>query len=211
MKNLIHNILTFPIQIIGRIVDYLFHKGCDFSKWVEMDDIGFCDEKGHKYQPFFLPIDRIIRNVCNISPNDSIIDIGCGKGYAMYRMSKLAFGYIGGYDLNPELVETANKNFALLGLDNCHAICADAEYYNDYDMYNYFFMFNSVPSTVFSYTLKNIEDSIKRTPRNVMLILANPEQDVIMKDSKVFSLIHQKKGIISWFDVYFYKYSLSTK
>lgn len=200
----IRRILGFIIQAFGRFFDRVLRKGCDFSGWVEIDDIGFDNTKGNKYQPSFVAVDRIIKKYYRISCDDSIIDIGCGKGYAMFRMHKLSFGQIAGYDLNPELVRIANSNFRKLGYDNCHSFHGDAEFYTDYDPYNYFYMFNAVPAPVFRVLLRNIEESLNRKPRKAVLILSNPECHDIVCDSAVFRLDHRNKGMLNWLDVNFY-------
>lgn len=198
-------IIGLVFQKIEIIIDLTFRRGCDFSKWVEMNDIGFSEIKGNKYQPSFVNLDRIIRKFYQITKNDSIIDIGCGKGYAMYRMHNLDFGIIDGYDLNPDLVNIANMNFKKLGYKNCRAVCADAESFCDYDRYNYFYMFNAVPPNVFQKMLNNIENSLKRCPRDAFLILSNPECHETVCKSKYFLVDHRIKGVISWMNVICYK------
>ena len=200
----IRKTLGMMIQTAGGLIDKVFHNGCDFSKWVEMDDIGFGDDKGNKYQPVFVKVDRKIGKYYTVTKDDSVIDIGCGKGYAMYRLRRLGFGKVGGFDLNTKLVEIANSNFAKLGYDNCHAQQGDAETFDKYDDYNWFFMFNAVPRPVFEKALDNIETSLKRHPREAVLVLANPECHDVVERSSLFETDHKIKGIMSWLDVYCY-------
>lgn len=204
--NLIRNIMGRIIQYLMCLRDFVFTRGaCDFATWVELDELGIDKEKGNKYQPTFVPINRIIKKKYNVSQEDAVIDIGCGKGYAMYMLHKSGFGVIDGYDLNQRLVDCANNNFKMLGYDNCHAFCGNAETYCDYEKYNYFYIFNSVPETVFIRMMNNIEESLSRKPRDAVLILVNPECRSIVDKSMFFRVDYSKKGIMSWMDVLCYK------
>ena len=81
----------------------------------------------------------------------------------MYLMERFPFRKIGGYDLSEELVQIANQNFQKLGISRCHAIQADAMAYEDYDEYNYFYIFNAFPQEVFERMMNRVLESLKRS------------------------------------------------
>lgn len=203
---MIYKMITFLWQEAAKVNDKLFRKGGEFSKWESNDSLGFSEQLGNKYQP---SSDRIIKvfNKLNIKPTDSIIDIGCGKGKAMFLMSKFPFMRIDGYDLSDRMVSIANENFIRIGKGNiCKAFYADAANYKDYSKYNYFYAFNPVPENVFHLLLTNIENSIEICPREAFFVYLNPVYDKYFESNGKWERIIEDKGILKWDDVYVYKF-----
>lgn len=64
-------------------------KGADFAGRIMQEDLGFTPKEGNDYTASWGYIRRLFYN--RITENDSIIDLGCGKGYAMYVMGKFKF------------------------------------------------------------------------------------------------------------------------
>ena len=127
----------------------------------------------------------------------------------MYILSGYPFAQIDGYDISEELVETANKNFKLLHVeDRCHAFVGDAETFNEYDKYNYFYCFNSVPLDVFKYVVTNIQESLKRNPRKITFIYMHPVEEQYLLDNSDLHLVSRQKSSLSlaidWFDLAIY-------
>ena len=207
MKLLIRKILGEVWQAMAIINDTLFRHGCDFSGWATQGELGFSEEKGNQYQPSTDTLKRVLK-VLKTTSDDAIIDIGCGKGKAMYLMSKVPFGKIGGFDLSRELVDIANKNFERLDLRNCHAFCADASDFEEYDDYNYFYLANSVPEKVFEMMIGHINASIKRNPRQCTFIMMNPHYEDYLIEHTDFRLLYTKKSFISWFSYRCYRTEL---
>ena len=192
-------------QIMGRINDRIFRGGADFSSWMSREEIGISDSEGSQYQP---SSDLLFFVLKRLKPGnkDCIIDIGCGKGRAMWIMSKFDFKKISGYDISKELVVIANENFKKLNLHNCVAVDGDASTYSLYDEYNYFYISNPVPETLFRKMLNLIYESLERRPRRAIMIYMNPVcNEVIMNDGK-FMLSFSQKHFIKWyrFNVYVY-------
>lgn len=190
--------------------DKLFYHGADFGRWMTNSELGIDDSHGNPYAPT-LPwnYQKALRKM-SISDQDSCLDIGCGKGRAMYIISQYGFKRVDGYDLSEELVKIANDNLRLLKVeDRCHAMVADAETYERYDDYNYLFLGNSVPMEVFKSMMKHVEESIVRKPRKVTLLYQNPEERDHLEKNTSFSLKKVYKSWLSpinttWFDLYIY-------
>lgn len=140
-----------------------------------------------------------------ITPDDCILDIGCGKGKAMYIMSKFPFSKVHGYDLSQSLVDIANNNFVILKLPQCHACQGDALEYKKYDDYNYFYIFNSFPEEIFKVMFKNILESIDRIPRKCRFIYLNPVCHEYIVNNSSFHIVYKKRSIISWFTYHVYE------
>ena len=185
-------------QARDTLADRLFRHGCDFAAWVE--PIEAADKsKRNRYQPTG-PQLRLILKTCAISKDDAILDIGCGKGKAMYDMARFPFGRVEGYDYNEQLVKIANENFKKLG-SRCKAFQADANTFSDYDDYNFFYAYNPFPDPIFSKMLEQLQQSLERKPRKCTLIYLNPEcHDQILQKTD-FRMTGEHKGIISWFTI----------
>ena len=152
------------------------------------------------YSPSSNGLVHILKKM-DIKRTDKIIDIGCGKGKAMYMMSKFSFCQIDGYDISEELCEIARRNMSVLNLTHCKIFCANAEEFKEYDEYNFFYIYNSVPKSVFFSVFKNIKDSVLRNDRKIHIICLNPVyHDIIISDSS-FSVALEYKTLISWFDL----------
>lgn len=172
--------------------------GVDFSTWESNEQIGIDASKGNQYQPSTDGLKSVL-NRLPIQPSDSIVDIGCGKGKAMHIMSQFPFAQIDGIELSDHLCKIASANFKKLGIEQCNVIKANASVFDDYDKYNYFYVFNSFPEQVFEKMLGHIIASISRKPRKVFFIYLNPVCHDLLEKSKVFQLIFTKKSVIKWF------------
>lgn len=185
--------------------DRYFRENCDFSGWMTQREAGFLEEEGNQYQPSSDRLVDILKQF-PIEEKDAILDIGCGKGKAMYLMSRFPFHKIRGYDISEKLVQIANGNFRKTGLKQCKAINANALNYDSYDEFNYFFMFNSFPEDVFSIMMKHIMDSIDRRTRKCVFIYMNPVCHTYMIEHTPFRLVYKKRGLLRWYDYYCYEY-----
>lgn len=184
--------------------DQLCCKGADFAEWMTQEDAGFTKTQGNKYQPSDSRLKKVLKRF-PITEADSILDIGCGKGKAMYMMSQFPFHKIQGYDLSKKLADIANQNFKILGLKQCHACQADALEFTAYDDFNYFYIFNSLPQKVFEVMMKHLLESMERRPRKVRFIYLNPECHGYMEAHTPFRLVYKKRAPISWFTYYVYE------
>jgi SAM-dependent methyltransferase len=202
-----YKVITTLWQKCAGIRDKVVYKGADFASWKTQEELGFEEKLGNKYQPSSGIIKRAFKHL-NITANDSVIDIGCGKGAAMYMMSRFPFKKVDGYDLSQEMVDIANDNFRKLGTtDRCHAFCANASEFKDYSAYNYFYAFNPVPEEVFKELLENIVDDIKNHPRAATFVYLNPVYDEWIRNNTPFKLVSKTKGVVNWNDVYVYRIS----
>ncbi len=208
MGNIVWNLITKTWRTASVINDKLFRGGADFSDWMTQDELGFSETEGNKYQPSSGIIKRVVRRF-DISSNDNIIDIGCGKGRAMFMLSRYGFGSVDGYDISEYMVDLANKNFAKVGIsDKCKAFCANALSFTEYDKYNYFYAFNPVPREVFEIMMDNIVLNIKQHPRECCFIYLNPVYDDYISNHTPFERCYTKKAIMSWNSVYVYTLNL---
>lgn len=203
MKTPLYGMLCGIWQRFACLNDRFFRKNADFSGWMTQESAGFTKNHGNQYQPTTDALVRILKRF-PISREDHILDIGCGKGKAMYLMSRFPFGSIRGYDLSETLTHIANDNFSRLGLEQCRAFQADALEFQDYDAYNYFYLYNPFPEEVFRVMMERLQESLRRRPRTCTMIYLHPVcHDYILRQTP-FRLIWKKKSWIGWFDYYCY-------
>ena len=91
MKEYIHKILCGIWQGAARRNDRLFRGDADFSEWMSQEEAGFSEGKGNQYQPSTDALVKVLKKF-PVSEKDAILDMGCGKGKAMYLMRRFPFG-----------------------------------------------------------------------------------------------------------------------
>jgi SAM-dependent methyltransferase len=191
LRNLYYNFTRFKEKITG----------VDFSANADNHESSLDHSYGVHYAPSIKNgLVSILRKL-PVNKEESIIDIGCGKGKAMYFMSKFPFKQIDGYDISEDLCNVARKNLSILYVKNASVYCANASEFNNYDTYNYFYIFNSLHSDLFETVFENIQKSIRNKQRKVYLICLNPVYDKIILRDNSFKLLLKYHAFVSWFDV----------
>jgi SAM-dependent methyltransferase len=120
-----------------------------------------------------IEFERLMANF-SITPDDAIVDFGCGKGGILISLSKYPFSKIVGVEISPDLVEIAKNNIKKLKIRNVEIECCDAADFKELDKYNYFYFFDPFPGVVMKDVIDNIERSIREKPRPVTIIYLNP-------------------------------------
>lgn len=175
-------------------------KEVDFAQWVSKEELNLAEKEGNQYMPSTFELRKVLKKL-SISKDDCILDVGCGKGKAMYMMDAFPFKKIGGIDLSQELVDIANKNFEILKSEKCRAICCNALEFKDYHQYTMFYFYNPFPKEVFCQVIEKIVQSCEKNPRKITLIYMNPVcENEILKTGQ-FEEIYRRKSIISWFEI----------
>jgi SAM-dependent methyltransferase len=160
----------------------------DFSK-ASQEDLGLGKENANPHQGSGYELDCLLKQL-DITADDAIIDIGCGKGHAMVIMAKYAFRQIAGVDLSPDLIQVAKKNLSRLGLrGRTRLFCRDATAFTELDDYSHIYFFNPFPCQVMPSVMKNIEASLSRKPRDLKIIYNRPNCDAEALRGGVFKKI----------------------
>lgn len=106
---------------------------------------------------------------------DAFLDIGCGKGYVLTLVKKnFHFTRVAGIEISPSLCQIAKRNLKKFGL-SAEVFNAKAEDFDEYDNYNYFYMFNPCAATLIVKIAQRIADSLCRVPRTAYLLYSHPE------------------------------------
>jgi SAM-dependent methyltransferase len=168
-------------EFIFRLRVYL---GVIDLKNVSTGDLGLSEKRSYEYNDSGgLHLEKVLKSL-KITPQDSIVDFGSGKGGALITFSKFPFSKITGIDLSPKLVAIAEKNLKKLNIRNIQMVVCDAVEFTDLEEYNYFYFFNPFPGNIMRVVIENIESSLKKKPRKVTIIYFNPEHhDTVITDS----------------------------
>ena len=137
-----------PYKILFRInlkrVDKFDKKnGTNFGGRLYWGEIGTTKERANDYSPSPKELMQTMRTQ-SIKTSDTIVDLGCGKGFAMYMMSKFPFSHIGGVELSSELCNVADENLKrIMPVQKKWKIYhSDAATWEKYDEYNIFYIYN---------------------------------------------------------------------
>lgn len=170
--------------------------GTDFGGRLYHDEIGTTRERANDYSPSPADLVKTLKKL-RITDKDAIVDMGSGKGYAMYKMSKFPFAVVGGVELSKSLCEKADENMKKVMPPGkvWHVYNCDVGTWEDYDMYNIFYIYNSFPKQVIKEVNLKICESIQKNPRKVTLLYLFPEfPEEFLNDSR-WKLI--EKGSVS--------------
>lgn len=104
---------------------------------------------------------------------DSFIDIGCGKGYVLYKAKKFGFAKVGGIEYDAKLTDICRKNMRRLKMDDSvNVTCTDARTFEHYNDYNVFYFFNPFVEDVMESVISSI---VKQCPgKEVTIVYYRP-------------------------------------
>ena len=168
-------------------------RGTRFGGRLYQNEIGTSKERANDYSASPRCLIETLKTI-QITREDTILDLGCGKGLGMYYMSKFPFKKIGGVELSKVLVEDTKYNLKKICPNDkkrFRVVHADAGKFKGYDSYNFFYIYNSFPREVVKEVIKCIEQSLNRKPRKIVILYLYPEYADEFRKSQ-FCLI--KKG-----------------
>lgn len=167
------------------------------------DELGELEEKGidieHAtiYMPASYDLLEQIFTKANISASKHFIDIGCGKGRALCVAANFAVKKVTGIDFSKDLCDAAKLNLLKTQLRSpslqFKIYNNDAFYFEIPDDADFIFMFNPFDEIIMSGVVENIEMSLKRAPRKITVIYANPLQKHLFLEQDYKQVFHQKK------------------
>ncbi len=159
--------------------------GVDFYSVNSVEELGLdqelvskCSPSGNRY------LFKMLLNL-QIGKNDSILDVGCGKGSAIRIFSKFNFNKTDGVELSTELSNIARENFKKIKNFKPVIYTENILNFNLLNNYNFFYLYNPFPSSVFKEFLKCLNTQIYQ--KKIYIIYNNPIcHDLLISDGFEF-------------------------
>ena len=153
------SLFQMSIRRIEIFYEALF--GLDFLIVNSLEDLGLDSKLVSKCSPSG---NKFLKNVfldLNVTTLDSVLDIGCGKGSALRVSLKFDFSKVDGVELSEYLSLKAVRNFKILKQPKPKIFNNNVLEFNNYNDYNFFYLYNPFPSLVFKEFLKIINKQVK--------------------------------------------------
>jgi SAM-dependent methyltransferase len=161
----------------------------DFTTVCEPEELGYDPKVVKRSAPSG---DRFLVNLLNdfdISDKDSILDIGCGKGSAIRKMLQFPFAQVDGLELSDHIAAIAKRNFRNMEVTRTNVIIADATKFQDYDDYNFIYLYDPFPDFVMDFVVESLLSSLERSPRELVVIYNNPVcHESLVDQNKFFKM-----------------------
>ncbi|HWK21462.1 MAG TPA: methyltransferase [Ureibacillus sp.] len=137
----------------------------------------------HPYEPTPYSALEVLFQHYEVTPNDHIVDFGCGKGRLNFYLHYTFQVPVVGIEMNPLFFQAGMKNresYLKKTHRNSETIefcCCLAEQYEIQPKDNRFYFFNPFSVQIFMKVIKNIQLSVEKHEREVDLILYYASDD----------------------------------
>lgn len=147
----------------------------------------------HRYEPTSYEILDILFDALMLTPEDTLVDYGCGKGRLNFYVNSRFHCNTVGIELNAAYYQDALDNLNTYNGAFKHKIqfeCIPAQNYIVSENENYFYFFNPFSIELFRKVIGNILTSLEDTPRKCRLILyyPDPEYTFYLQNYTIFQL-----------------------
>ena len=157
----------------------------------------------YKVTPYFIMkwIDSFFEKT-KITSEDGIIDLGCGAGAMMFYFKQQSFGKVAGLEFSQKIADMCGSNIRKWNID-VDLIVADANQYTEYDEFNYFYIFDAFDGDIIKQVIRNINTSIERKPRNIVVIYTLDrfkelflDDGYTVKDIQKRNIFHKSESVV---------------
>ena len=134
----------------------------------------------HRNEPTDYQVLERLTSELSLSPSDHLVDVGCGRGRALFFIQATYHCQVTGIEGDPDLFKSlkANQESYLErfpeAVDQVHLVEGLAEEYLIQPVQSHFYFFNPFTVHVFKRFIYQVQLSIYQTPRSVTLILYYP-------------------------------------
>ena len=170
--------------------------------FVSVQDLGLPPERAHWCSDSGGPEMRRVFDSLAIPRGSVGLDMGSGKGGAAITMARRYFASVTGVELSASLVNIAQRNAQLAGLENLRFVNSDASQFTDLDAITHIYLYNPFPCTVMKEVLANLRASFERCDRELVLIYRNPACDTEVSASGLFTRERELKPGEHWWHIY---------
>jgi len=181
-----------PQRRHARHVVRMWVKGVDL-RGVSVRDLGLDEQRSIWYDDSSgADLDAVFQTL-GITPEDGVLDLGCGKGGALITLCRYPFAHVDGLEISSAMLDIARRNLSRLRITKARLFCSDAEDFADLDQYTYLYMYHPFLEPVMQRVLENVCASLLRLPRRLTLVYKNPVCDALVMEaglSKVRDFSH---------------------
>jgi SAM-dependent methyltransferase len=180
------NFKSLTLKNLNRIQKIYWDRfnGLDFLTNIEPEEVGLNSKEAHKSSPSGNKYLEKVLTDLNISSQDSIIDIGCGKGSAMRTMLKFPFAQVHGIELSERIATIATRNFKRLNSNRSRIFLGNACTFKEYESYNFIYFYNPFPENVMVPVIIALIESIRTFERELIIIYNNATcHDAVVKEN----------------------------
>ena len=179
MKQLKKLILEIKKYLSMKInVFYEGIKGVDFIR----TDVAYSTVTNKVYQQYgrsSMIITKMLLRYLSKEKDVSFIDIGCGKGYVLYKISKLNLIKIAGLELDMNLISIAHNNLQKMKINDVEIYHSDATAFDKYSEFNYFYFYYPFSIEIFDIVVKSIVNTLVHNKRKIKIIYVASSSDYI--------------------------------
>lgn len=176
LKATIYDLYTL---IYDKYYDKNYH--LDTYKWVSNQDLDVNDDvKQHASMYMATKTIHLKKafKILKIPKGKVLVDIGSGKGRVLMVASEFGFREVRGVEFSPKLCAIAEKNIEIFKnkkpTNTVFSITnIDASLYQFKDDEDVFYFYNPFNELILSKVVQNILASLKRRPRDILIIYAN--------------------------------------
>jgi len=134
----------------------------------------------------------------DVGPDDVFIDLGAGKGRAVFLAAGYPFKRVIGVELAAELSAVARANIEQvrdrLACQQVEIVTADVLAYEIPDDVTVVFFYNPFQGEVFASAIRRLLESVDRRPRRVRVIYVYPTQLEYLQSTGRFRLVRRVRG-----------------
>lgn len=174
--------------------------GVDFNSIVGSSSTGM-SMHGTRYQPASREAFHDLMSYVEFDDRDVFVDIGCGKGKAIYYALCLGYNKCLGIEYSKILSEIASKNFVALNVAHrVQVLNMDA---GDLDpclisLGSVIYLYNPFSGAVLSKFLRVLKSSIERQPREVTVAYLNCVHHEVFVELDFKIIRHMRSGVDGW-------------
>jgi len=165
---------------------YFFKYRINLAGVMTPQELNIQDKGACNYEPIaHYTFNRMLKNINFCWHESTFVDFGCGKGAAILLATRYNFKRYIGVELSPLLVDDCRKNIQkFIGnrvLDYKIVHCNAADYLIEDDV-NVFYFFNPFAPSVLKSVLDNIELSLIKRHRKIIILYCNGVDLSLMLD-----------------------------
>ncbi|GEM_PF-812469 len=172
-----------------RVVLDSFHewlRGLDFT----MPDRMY-DRKRNDGGMYLVSSEKIVSELMGMVDKQKypgFLDVGCGKGFILWKAYQSGFKKIGGVEYDEKLTEICNKNMKRLKLtDSMTVTCTDAREFENYGDYDVFYFFNPFKGDIMQTVIDKI--CTQCAGREIMIMYYRPRYPEPIENTGFFNKI----------------------